>query len=273
MDSCRCRRLSATFSKTLKLCLLVFVLVELNHPSHSYFFQYNASALMVTPPLSSSDYRQLATLLVQTFDAPQAAQDSSENSIASRLEWIQWNLVEKSLSEQFTYNQYISTARKMRGKKYALFVAKEYMPPQKDNDYRACYEVVGLAEMGMTVGPIRDEIEGKETLLRPRATVGVLCVKDSYRNQGIGKVLLEKCENTSRHVWNETRLFVEVEPSNVDALTFFRGSQYNSITSASVDDKMGSHVIMRNATVVRRRKMESRPHIVLEKSLIEFYSQ
>ena len=153
----------------------------------------------------------------------------------------------------------------MRGKKHALFVAKEYIPPSQDNDYRACYNVVGMVEMGVALVPVSlacedGQIEGNQVGLRPQATVGVLCVSSSHRNQGIGQGLVEKCEHVAKHLWNETRLFVEVEPRNDKALKFFDKYGFEGT-------KRGSDGAweMRNATVSRRRKFESRPHIVMEK--------
>lgn len=231
-----------------------------------------AEAILISPPSSSTDFRQLASLLVETFDAPRETPDA-DNKIASKLEMIQWNLVEKSLTEQYTYNQYVSTTRKMRGKKYAIFVAKEYIEPCKDNDFRASYNVVGMVEMGMTVGPLvaEDEVAGsslKQVILKPRATIGVLCVKSNFQEKGIGKSLMDKCEYVSSQVWNETRLFVEVEPSNWKALKFFRRNEYQSASSAmNANDESCLDEIVRNATVARRRKVETKPHIVLEKKL------
>jgi|AntRauTorckE5430_2_1112549.scaffolds.fasta_scaffold03950_3 ribosomal protein S18 acetylase RimI-like enzyme len=250
-----------------------------------------ADALIIAPPSSSTDYRQLASLLVSTFDAPDSADDANANDDAITktktnanagakiLEKMQWMLYDKSLTEQKTYTQYTSITKQMKGKKHALFVAKEYIPPTPDNDNRASYNVVGMVEMGVTLVPISlpyDDIidnnndgdndsDGSHTAgnrvgLRPQATLGVLCVSSLHRNQGIGRALVEKCEYVAEQIWNETRLFVEVEPCNEMALKFF--------------DKYGFHGTrhgtdggweMRNATVSRRRKVESRPHIVLEK--------
>ena len=38
--------------------------------------------------------------------------------------------------------------------------------------------------------------------------------KSNFQEKGIGKMLVEKCEYVSSQIWNETRLFAEVEPSN-----------------------------------------------------------
>jgi ribosomal protein S18 acetylase RimI-like enzyme len=161
----------------------------------------------------------------------------------------------------------------MRGKKYAIFVAKEYIGPCQDNDFRASYNVVGMVEMGVTVGPLVAEDEDvesnvKQVILKPRATIGVLCVQTNFQEKGIGKLLVQKCEYVSSQVWNEKRLFAEVEPSNTKALNFFRRNEYQSASSAmNSNDESCLDEMVRNATVARRRKVETRPHIVLEKKL------
>lgn len=250
----------------LLFCMFYYTSTILILAPLSMFSLPAVDALIIGPPVSSTDYRQIASLLVSTFDAP--PQPSSSSSIinqksapAIKIEAMQWMLYEKSLTEQYTYNQYISTTRKMRGKKYALFVAKEYIPPSQDNDHRASYHVVGMVEMGVTVGPVsisENELVGMS--LRPRATVGVLCVSSSHQNQGIGQALVEKCEYVAEHIWNETRLFVEVEPCNGIALSFFEKYGYEGMNRGA-----DGGFEMRNATVSRRRKVESRPHFVLEK--------
>lgn len=280
---------------------------NLPDPLHFFFILFALSiltshvstALIVTPPSGASDFRQLASLVVSTFDAP--------IDPASKLEVMQWNLYERSLSEQFTFKQYTDTVRKMFGKKYALFVAKEYIPGNEDNGFQSSYDVVGMIEMGMALGPVnlrnyenrqseRDEDSQREidlfeaqndnsvgknealesTILesdkasttaisiqqiglRPRATVGVICVKSTNHNKGIGKALLGKCEEIASDVWNEPQLFVEVEPDNKNALRFFERDGYSGF-----EDEGG--VQMRNATVIRKRKATSRPHLVLGKT-------
>jgi hypothetical protein len=46
-------------------------------------------------------------------------------SFQSKLEALQWNVLDKSLSEELIFKQYTSTVRRMRGKKYCLLVAKD----------------------------------------------------------------------------------------------------------------------------------------------------
>lgn len=272
-----------------------------------------ATALIVTPLSGASDYRQLASLLVSTFDAPpdptsELNKDQKE-TLRSKLDLMQWNLYDKSLTEQFTYKQYTSTVKRMWGKKYCLFVAKEHIPENEDNGSRSSYNVVGVVEMGMSLGPvplatdengqddsvgiksnILDREEAAEPAagkssgaadssnstfplnnagtsiynpigLRPRATVGVLCVESTHQKKGIGQALLRKCEEVASDVWNEQCVFVDVEPDNLNAMSFFERCGYSSCV-----DETGSTQV-RNATVSRRRIAESRPHFVLEKRL------
>lgn len=268
--------------ETITKLLFIYLPINLLFFSNNQHFSKTScivNALIIEPPSSSVDYQQLASLLVSTFDSPHSSSfdndkntNSLSNTMSSKLEWIQWNLLEKSLTEQYTYNQYVSTGRKMRGKKYALFLAKEYKPSKTNNNYKPQSEVVGMVEMGMTVGPVllhtddKNQFQCMKIESIPRAIVGVLCVKSTHRNQGIGKILLEKCETISHKVWNETRLFVEVEPSNTNALRFFKDYGYHSAT-LSTSMEYQSHEIMINATVARRRKVESRPHILLQKQI------
>ena len=57
------------------------------------------SALIISPPSSAGDYRQLASLLASSFDAP-AAQ-------STKIELLKWNMLEKSLTEEYIYKQYV----------------------------------------------------------------------------------------------------------------------------------------------------------------------
>ena len=115
----------------------------------------------ITHPTTTKDWQQLAALVVRTFDSP-----SSEASAAEKLAW---NVVGRTLAEESTYRQYVSTARKMKGTKYEILVAKATWG-----------QVIGLAELGIN----RDDSGHR------RATVGVLCVDQEYRKQGVGVALL-----------------------------------------------------------------------------------
>jgi len=207
--------------------------------------------LTILTPSSARDYREIATLLIDTFDAP--------TSDSSSIESIKWNMFERSLTEQYTYNQYIRNARKMRDKKYCVIVAKEYVIDE-NNDMKL--RVVGMAEMGMSICPISTCSNDKDTKLSPQPTLGVLCVSPNHQQNGVGKALVEKCEQIATDIWKDCNLVVDIEPSNHNALSFFERCGYDYI---SEDDSGEKHT--RNTTVVRRRKAESKPHYLLRKKL------
>eukprot|EP01083_Nonionella_stella_P268822 909061_1 len=235
------------------------------------------SSLLIAPPSSNSDWRDLSTLLVNTFDEPSVIKAVEENNnkkdFVKTLELAQWNLIEKSLTEQYTYNQYAKNAKRMKGTKYGIYLAKEYNPGSPENDIRPFYETVGMVEIGMTLEPstiesssCEEEEEGckededenenvAEMKLRPRATIGVLCVQAASQKSGIGEALLHKCEEVIVNTWDEKDIVVEVEPDNVAALGFFSKQGYI---------RNGDE--MRNATVCRKRVMEERPHFILRKN-------
>mmetsp|Transcript_11798 Transcript_11798/g.22087 ORF Transcript_11798/g.22087 Transcript_11798/m.22087 type:complete len:347 (+) Transcript_11798:16-1056(+) len=255
------------------LLLLVYTLVVPSIES----IRTNA-LVIITPPVTSNDFRQLASLLASTFDAaaptPAAPattekkknfkQDTNNQSIdqfKSSVDWLYWILVEKGLTEQYTYNQYVSTVQKMRGKKYALFVAKEY------NSMKQSGDVVGMIEIGMTFYPYNEILsfgggstsstsgnssctttsisssngsgtnstsdepnqqqQYNTTFLQSQhlmPTIGLVCVKSSHRGRAIGQSLVDKCKYVAKDVWNETCLFADVEPSNTGAMKFLMDS-------------------------------------------------
>ena len=86
-------------------------------------FVHGIHALLITPPSSTRDYRQLALLIANPFDAPTvdlAARASSNQQqrqyFQSKIEALWWNMFEKLLTEELTFKQYCLTARRMRGK-------------------------------------------------------------------------------------------------------------------------------------------------------------
>ena len=238
----------------------------------------------ITTPSSNNDYQQLASLLVETFDQPSSTSDNDSSSVEKSMlsvpqnwEKISWDLYGKFLTEQYTFQQYVQNARKMKGKKYSLFLAKEFNPGASssgDDDVpRPYYEVVGMIELGMVLEPsmqINDQNDpnrldldsSQQQLLQPRAKVGVLCVNEKHANKGIGTALIQKCEDVVTNIWNQTQLFVEVEPNNQRARDFFLSCGYELCM-----DESNENEIIQYAKVSRRRKVEERPHFVLVKSL------
>jgi ribosomal protein S18 acetylase RimI-like enzyme len=191
----------------------------------------DVDAWFITPPTKKKDWQQIASLVVETFDTP-----STE---ASALEKMTWNVMGRSLSEDSTYNQYVSTARKMKDTKYAILVAKQgnHGP------------VIGMAELGVNRG---SDNEGDR-----RATIGVLCVDAKYQKQGVGNELVHKCQKLAMEVWNKHAIYAEVEPCNQGAISFFE--------SCGFESKEGTEVMVS----LRRggRRLEDRPHLLLSYNL------
>lgn len=177
------------------------------------------NSIVIAPPRASREWRHMAAIEVQTFD-----------------DFGFWEFQERKAAERFVLEQYLKTAERMKGNKYALLVATE-----------ASREVVGMVEMGLSLDV---------TLNTTRTTIGVLCVSPKCQQRGVGLALLKKCQAlASSDGWNETTLYVEVEPNNIAALSFF---EKNGFVKTNEN---------RTVTVRRRRTYEERPHLVLSKEL------
>jgi ribosomal protein S18 acetylase RimI-like enzyme len=225
-----------------------------------------ASAILITPPTSASDYKRIAALLVSTFDSPdelQSSYNANQPSVQDKWGQFQWNLYERVFTEDFTYRQYVSTARRMRNKKYCLLVAKDDTVIDSSNEN----EVVGMIEMGMSICPTLVDTNCKnrsfanDNISSPQPTIGVLCTKSTRQKQGIGRALVQKCEQIALEVWKEDHIFADVEPNNLKSLAFFENCGYKNVL-----DEFGM-VQIRNTTVFRRRVQEVKPHLLLQKSL------
>ena len=184
----------------------------------------SACGWYIAPPASKADWEQLAKLLAQE-SAPQPPGDD-KNAIAN----LQWNLWGQRQTQDALYRRYVRTARQLKGSKYAVLVAKEWG------------QVLGVAEMG------KDE--------QRRPILGVLSVSPIARRQGIGAALVQKCEEIAVTVWQEEKLWVEVETTNHAALHFFQfACGYTDTDERSM------------VAVQRRQGVEEKPHVVLSKSL------
>ena len=248
--------------KTLFLILLSYTTILLNPILYTANSFSATTTISITPPASTNDYRQLASLLVSSFDAPQKEDDNA----SSMIQKLQWDLYEKSLTEEFTYKRYVSTVRRMRGKKYCLLVAKKANVVDEESD-----GVVGMIEMGMSLcptvptnitSPTTDNNDGSSNnnSMTPTPLIGVICVSPNHQNEGIGMKLLHKCEEVAREVWKEEYICVDVEPDNTPALSLFEMGGYEECL-----DEGGA--LMRNTTILRRRKAEVRPHLLLRKRI------
>lgn len=216
-----------------------------------------AQAWLVTPPTQREDWKQLTSIVTRSFDAPKS--DGSANI------WnqAQWTLVEQHLTYQFTYQHHVQTARKMKGLKYTILVAKAAGADDR---------VVGVAEIGIKVdndamttttttttsGQLQDKDDSNAQQLR-RPTIGSLCVDDSYRQQGVGRALISRCEQLVRKQWKEDAIFAEVQVQNDRALNFFQACGYELL------DRNKQVMV----TVQQRREMKELPHYILRKQLHE----
>lgn len=188
-------------------------------------------AWQISAPTSKKDWRDLSSLVVECFDAPAA-------SDAPWLEQVRWDWVDRDATREMVYQMYVKTALKMKGTKYALFLAKA------DND-----QVVGMAELGLSENKV---VESRI------ATVGVLCVAPEFRKLGVGKDLISRCEQLVSDVWGEDSLFSEVEVGNKPALAFFQDQGFVVANERTVQ-----------VNVRKGLRIESRPHVLLRKNLLD----
>lgn len=295
-------------------CLLLILLSALTFIIINPIHHHAASSFMIiiSPPSSAQDYRQLASLLVASFDAPLLQQISGSSSddggdekvdgsnyyndkLSKQLLQLKWNLYEKSLTEEFTYKRYVSTVRRMRGKKYCLLVAKkifdeseveygvvdssfgeenEIPSPNYNNG-----EVVGLVEMGMSLCPSptinttstsssenyssnsNNNNTTKTKCITPTPLIGVICVSPTHQKEGIAMKLIHRCEEIARDLWQEDFICADVEPTNTRALSLFEKGGYDACLDEDRD------VLMRDATILRRRRVEVKPHYLMRKRI------
>lgn len=184
-----------------------------------------ATAWYITPPRHNSEWNEMVQLIVKTFDAPPYD--------ASKAEKIRWSLFEQTLTQAYTLRQYTRTAKRMRGKKYSIFVAKQLG------------RVIGMVEVG---------INGASGQKRP--TVGLICVEETVRQQGVAADLVTQCERLVARIWKETVIYAEVEETNRAALQFFQSQGFQLLGNQTV-----------SVNVRRRLGVYERPHLLLSKEL------
>ena len=73
--------------------------------------------------------------------------------------------------------------------------------------------------------------------------------------------LLQKSEQVATEIWNETFICADVEPDNVPALSLFEMGGYTKCLNDDGD------ALLRNTTIVRRRRAEVKPHYLLRKRI------
>lgn len=201
-------------------------------------------ALIITTASLPNDYRDVARLVTSAFDAPPETKDST--SIFDKVMW----LVERPKSEQLNWQMYEENSRKMEGKKYSLLLAIEKEGTEMST--------VGMAELGLGLGHDPEDFSAQ---LRPLPTIGVICVDAMTRGRGIGKALVEKCEDIVLQKWNHSAVMVDVEPENRCALSFFQSLGYVNVLDAQ------GNKAERMQTVSRRGVPQEKPHYILTKKL------
>lgn len=73
--------------------------------------------------------------------------------------------------------------------------------------------------------------------------------------------LMHKCEEIARDLWQEDFICADVEPTNTRALSLFEIGGYDACLDEDGD------VLMRNATILRRRRVEVKPHYLMRKRI------
>ena len=239
-----------------------------------------SAAWYVTPPRSNRDWQELAQLVTDTFDAPRSIMKSEKAlSIADQ---IKWNLVERPLTKQFNYRQYVETARRMKGKKYSILIAKTDSSDAATAQVSADL-VVGVVEIGIkydatveekvvddddddddnSTGQNGTSLQG--TIAARRPTIGSLCVHPDYQTQGVGRALVNTCEKLIQSQWEEDTIYAEVQLLNANALAFFDACGYQSIQKNPTQDD----AVVMMVPLQRQRKLEVLPHYLLSKRLDE----
>jgi hypothetical protein len=87
-------------------CLLLILLSALASIIINPIHHHAASSftIIISPPSSAQDYRQLASLLVASFDAPVDGNNYYNDKLSKKLQQLQWNLYEKSLLKNLHIN-------------------------------------------------------------------------------------------------------------------------------------------------------------------------
>jgi ribosomal protein S18 acetylase RimI-like enzyme len=224
------------------LHLLLLLLLLLLHMA-------NASWI-VKPPTLQIEWKQMISLIVETWDAP----PPNDNRVSwwERISWELWN---KNQVESKMYRRYVHVGRKLMGSKYAVLVAKS-----TNNEMADPPRVLGMAELGIHV----NTPDGK-----PQATLGILCVDKGYRKLGIGRALVEECLRIVQSSWKEPCLYVEVQRANIGAIALFQSCGFRQVTENEV------MVRIRQRQRQRQRRGEhwiEQPHLLLTYNFTETIS-
>lgn len=150
--------------------------------------------IYITSPIATQDWKGAASLIVESF------QEEHEKS----LKWQYW---EKPRRIQHEYKHYTSTARRMRGKKYAIILAKDSLSD----------DVVGICELGVSqIG---------ENEFSP--TIGVLAVHPVAQRKGIAQRLIARSEEiASSEAWGYNAVCGQILPRNIASIRAFEKAGY-----------------------------------------------
>eukprot|EP00984_Skeletonema_dohrnii_P017907 scaffold8250_cov118-Skeletonema_dohrnii-CCMP3373.AAC.8 len=106
----------------------------------------------------------------------------------------------------------------------SVFVARACIDSDKDN----LAEIIGCCE----VIEERIAISQEQKSPRVRPIIENLAVKEEYRRQGVGKALLEACEqNAQTWIPFHDDIFAQVEESNLKAKEFFMDNNFKVVYS------------------------------------------
>ena len=148
---------------------------HLHHKSHNH--------ILISKPHTSQDWFEVATLEVNIFDDPPFPFTLTFNT-STFMKWISWKLFDHDTTIRRVYQRHVTTARRMTGMSYDIWVAKYHGT------------VIGMVTLGVvqtaaeTTAVIAVETtETAETSSR-QATVGILCVDPNSRRLGVGALLL-----------------------------------------------------------------------------------
>ena len=148
-----------------------------------------------------------------------------------------WTEKDQIDTERHTMEEYRKNVQRLQGYKYALWIAKEYPCDHSNNGSKQSEgKVIGVVEVGLTQGPLENQ---------KRPTIGVLCIDPTYQRLGVGSALIETCESLIVQVWNDSWVYVQIEPWNIKALKFFQKRGYQLVQNQRTFQKDASSHIER----------------------------
>jgi ribosomal protein S18 acetylase RimI-like enzyme len=259
-------------------------------------FSLSVDSWYIAPPRVEKEWNQLSQLVVRCFDETLNQNDcidDSKNESWMEKNWNEqyWNLIGKPRLEKITYRHFVSNARKLQGSKYTVLLAKDQG------------NVIGMIEVGVNSNnytttsssystEIDDKLIGTDNMIRQRRpTIGLLCVDSKFRNQGVAKELVYRCEQIVSNIWKDDVIYAEVQPENFKAMSFFQSSlRYepilvplstlsirsdqetkqirNSVSfSTGIDQTQSIATVMVELRQPQRIQTEKKMHILLSKTL------